>query len=62
MNIDDKTTAKEIQIKLQGMGIVLSKLTTLTGRKLDLSWNFLMPAYTRCQQTKSSGLGCDTQE
>ena len=61
MEIDDET-AKEIQIKLQGMGKVLSKRTILTGRKhlarLDISWNSLLPAYTRCQQTKTSGLGC----
>ena len=47
MEIDDETTVKEIQIKLQGMGKVLSKRTILTGRKhlarLDISWNSLLP-------------------
>ena len=46
MESDNETTAKEIQIKLQGMGKVLSKCTILTGRK-HLGWTLHGTAY--CQ-------------
>lgn len=46
MDTDDETTAREIQIKLQEMGAVLSKRTVLKGRK-RLGWTSRGTAY--CQ-------------
>ena len=46
MQDDDETTAKEIQIKLRGLDIYMSKRTILTGRK-RLGWTSRGTAY--CQ-------------
>lgn len=63
MKIDDEITTKEIQIKLQEMGIVLSKHTILTGRK-HLGWTSHGTAYCQLMQDvkrrKMSGLDCST--
>ena len=51
MEIDNETTAKETQIKLQGMGKVLFNCTILTAPRLDILWNSLYE-----MSKKTSGL------